>query len=963
MGGITSGVGIFSGIDTQTLVAQLLQLEARPRDLATRRLLNLQTQQGAILDINSRLNTLQTAASAFRTSKTFQSNTATSTKPDVLTASANTNASAGSYSFLVDRLVTTQQLLTRGFADKSVSGLGAESFTFESMEGRLDRDTSLSELNGGAGVERGKIVITQGSTSATVDLSKSVTVGDVLDRINESSADVTASIEDGAIVLTKGAGSDDFTVANASGSTTATSLGIAQATAVSSVTGSNVYRLSDEIALSSLNDGNGIVLNPTATSLSRFDFKITIDGSTEVEVNLGEIVQEVLDEGGMPTGELETVEGRATSLGKVLERINTALDDEGVTDVTARISADGVRIELYDATGTHNIEVTEQGQGHAARDLGILSDGSVAGTVTGARILAGINGTLTKNLNGGNGIGGDGTLRITARDGSPAFDVDLSGAETIEQVIGAINDAAGNGGNIVASINETGTGLVLTDTTGGVGNLIVTGAAGDDTTAEDLGILTDVAGVASSTLDSGSLQHAYVTGATRLEDLNGGDGVGTGKIQFTDSKGATATVDIGTDTETVAELLSELNGQFSAQLLDLRARINDNGDGIIIEEFTDGDPAGTQAIKIADVGGSIAKKLRIAGEASGTDADNYIEGSYESTVEFETSDTLEDMVRKINEAGVAATATIINDGSGANPYRVSIVSRNSGSSGRFVLDTHGFDLGLSTLDEGQDSRVFFGSTDPAKAVLLTSSSNSLDSVITGVTIDLKSTSDDPVTLTVARNNTAIETSIEEFVTTFNDLVSRIDQQTRYDPETEVKGPLLGDSTMIALRRSLFNTLLASPVGVEGPYNSLADVGVSIGDGGEVTFDRDRFREAMAENPEAVEDLFTARTLEPVENEIFPGVTVNDPNAQDSFSSLGVIGQLEELAKQYVDSVDGVLTVKKNTLESQIGLQEARITAFTERLQDRRVILERQFLAMEQAIASLQTQQAALQSLG
>ena len=963
MGGITSGVGIFSGIDTQTLVAQLLQLEARPRDLATRRLLNLQTQQGAILDINSRLSNLQSAASGFRTSKTFQSNTATSTHSDVLTASASTNASAGSYSFVVDRLVTTQQMLTRGFADKNVSGLGAQTFTFESIEGRLDRDTSLSELNGGSGVERGKIVITQGSNSVTVNLSKSATIGDVLDRINESSVDVTASVQDGSLVLTKGDGSDDFTVTNASGSSTATSLGILQTSAASSVTGAGIYRLSDDISLASLNDGNGVGLNPTATSLSRYDFRITIDGSTQVQVNLGEIVQEVLDEGGSPTGELETVEGRATSLGKALERINAALEDQGVTDVTARVAADGVRIELFDASGSHTIEVAEQGQGRAARDLGILTSGPVTGTVTGERIIAGINGTLTKNLNGGSGIGGDGTLRITARDGSGSFDVDLSGAETIEQIIGAINDAAGNGGNVVASINSTGTGLTLTDTTGGSGNLIVTGAAGDDTTAENLGIFTDVAGVASSTLDSGSLQHAYVTRATRLSDLNGGEGVGTGKIQFTDSKGATATVDIGSDTETVGELLSELNGQFSAQQLDLRARVNDNGDGIVVEEFTDGDPAGTQAIKIADVGGTIAKKLRIAGEASGTDGDNYINGSYESHVEFETNDTLEDVVRKINEAGVDATATIINDGSGANPFRVNIVARSSGSSGRFVLDTHGFDLGLSTLDEGQDSRVFFGSTDPAKAVLLTSSSNSLDNVINGVTIDLKSTSEDPVTLTVTRNNTAIETSIQEFVDTFNDLVSRIDQQTRYDPETEAKGPLLGDSTMIALRRSLFNTLLGSPVGTDGPYNSLADVGVSVGEGGDVTFDRDRFREAMAEDPEAVQQLFTARVLEPVDNEIYPGVTVNDPNAQDSFSSLGVIGQIEELAKQYVDTVDGVLTVKKNTLESQIGLQEARITAFTERLEDRRVVLERQFLAMEQAIASLQTQQAALASLG
>ena len=53
-----------------------------------------------------------------------------------------------------------------------------------------------------------------------------------------------------------------------------------------------------------------------------------------------------------------------------------------------------------------------------------------------------------------------------------------------------------------------------------------------------------------------------------------------------------------------------------------------------------------------------------------------------------------------------------------------------------VIDTNGFDLGLETLETGTDARVFLGSTDPAKAILLQSSTNTMDQVISGVTIDL-----------------------------------------------------------------------------------------------------------------------------------------------------------------------------------------------------------------------------------
>ena len=45
--------------------------------------------------------------------------------------------------------------------------------------------------------------------------------------------------------------------------------------------------------------------------------------------------------------------------------------------------------------------------------------------------------------------------------------------------------------------------------------------------------------------------------------------------------------------------------------------------------------------------------------------------------------------------------------------------------------------------------VFFGSDDPATGLLITSSTNTLDDVIEGVTIDLLGASDDPVTITIA----------------------------------------------------------------------------------------------------------------------------------------------------------------------------------------------------------------------
>ncbi|MCL4743165.1 MAG: flagellar filament capping protein FliD [Phycisphaerales bacterium] len=944
MGGITTGIGLFSGIDTATLIQQLLSLEARPKALAQRRMAQLQLQQTAYMDVNARMSALRTAASGFRTNKTFSTMAASSSNANVLTATAGVGASPGSYSFVVDRLVSSQQLLSRGFADRDVSSIGATAFTFESAEARLDRDVALADFNAGEGVKRGKIVIAQGSSSATIDLSKAVTVNDVIDAINAAAeVDVTATVSGGRFVLTS---ATDFSVSSAAGFTTAESLGIKGSSASGTLTGSEVYYAGSGTALASLNDGNGVFIG-TDISTSRYDLTITIDpggANQSVNVNIGSVYD----------AELNVVKGPVSTLGGVIERINAALTDAGLNaDVTASLS--GGRIVLTDAQN-RTVQVTEKsGTSSTAKDLGIL--GSATGTLTGGRVLAGLNTTLVSNLNGGSGMAGDGQVSFTARDGT-SFTADLSGAETIRAIVTAINDAAGNGGRIVASLNGAGNGLLITDTTGGSTNLIVTGE-----TAESLGIATDAGGVAESSVQGTNLQHRYVTLSTRVADLNGGRGIGTGTFRLTDGSGKTAVVDIGTDTKTLADLIQEMNAQASALGLNLIASINATGDGLRVAE-KDGEPQGGAAIKVEDLTGTVAKSLRIAGAASGTGDDNVINGSYETTVEFEAADTLDTVVRKINEAGVGVRATVINDGSGSTPFRISLVSAASGRAGRFILDDGGLSLGLETLNAGEDARVFFGSSDPAKAVLLTSSTNTLDTVVTGVTIDLHSTNANPVTLTVSRDTGGIEKAIDDFISAYNAVLDRIKTQTKYDTETNVRGPLLGDSTVANLLASMQRTILGEAKGVTGRYTRLTEVGVRVGEGGTLSIDRNRLREAMETDFAAVQEVFAAREVAAKEEfvEVEPGVWVKNTSTKDEFSKLGVLFRVEELAKEYVDSVDGVLRQRDRTLATQIELQGKRIEAFDVRLEQRRKQLEAQFLAMERALAALQSQQSALAGL-
>src|SRR5690606_24155349 len=121
--------------------------------------------------------------------------------------------------------------------------------------------------------------------------------------------------------------------------------------------------------------------------------------------------------------------------------------------------------------------------------------------------------------------------------------------------------------------------------------------------------------------------------------------------------------------------------------------------------------------------------------------------------------------------GFGAFASIINDGSAAAPYRLSLNSRNGGYAGRIVFDAGATALSAQTLVEAQDAAVFLGGSDNERPLLVTSSRNQITGVIPGVTLDLHGVSTGPVTLNVsATPDKAIET-VTAFTEGFNELVA------------------------------------------------------------------------------------------------------------------------------------------------------------------------------------------------
>jgi flagellar hook-associated protein 2 len=147
---------------------------------------------------------------------------------------------------------------------------------------------------------------------------------------------------------------------------------------------------------------------------------------------------------------------------------------------------------------------------------------------------------------------------------------------------------------------------------------------------------------------------------------------------------------------------------------------------------------------------------------------------------------------------------------------------------------------------------------------------------------------------------------------------------------------------------------------------LAQVGLSVSRDGTIAIDNTKLRNALQTDPSAVADLFSSfdATTPPSTVDIpnVPGATVNNTNATATYTKLGVLERIGQLADRYIDSVSGILTSRKKSLDDQITAANTRISDYDDRLAAKRTLLQAQFAAMETTLAKLQGQSSSIASI-
>ena len=161
-----SVAGIASGIDSDSIISQMVALETRSITQLQRRIALEEAERVTFEDISSRLQALRTSTEAFSADSLFASLSATSSDSDLLTVSATDSAPRGVHKIKVLQTALAHRLGGTGVADPIGTKLGA-GFTATNFNAA----TLLNSLNKGGDYEVDNAATSSFDYEANVELN------------------------------------------------------------------------------------------------------------------------------------------------------------------------------------------------------------------------------------------------------------------------------------------------------------------------------------------------------------------------------------------------------------------------------------------------------------------------------------------------------------------------------------------------------------------------------------------------------------------------------------------------------------------------------------------------------------------------------------------------------------------------------------------------------------------------
>jgi flagellar hook-associated protein 3 FlgL len=420
----------------------------------------------------------------------------------------------------------------------NVSGADAFGALSTSVQGTANltptvtAQTPLADLNGGQGIAKGSIVVSDGAHSSIVDLSGAATVGDVAADIEANPpAGRTVSVSitpTGLDVSLDGAGGGNLSIGEADGGTTAASLGILDTNLIG--TGPIV----------------GTALNPTLTV------------TTPLNNLLGAPAQAVVNSAAADSSFLVQAKANGTAgNGYAVQFIDDGTVTAGNETVNVNSANQTITVDIDSGSTTAN-DVINALNGNAQFAASFTA--SLNPSQPGETGLGVVDPSATATTAAGSGNQLDPTgLQIV--NGGTTYNISFSGDSTVGDLLNTLN---GSGAAVLAQINSAGTGI----------NIVSRLSGSDFSIGENGGQSATQLGVRT------------LTGSTTLAQLNYGEGVQSATsgpdfiIQRPD--GTQLAVSVASDT-TIQDVINTINNDPNNQGANaVTAQLNTTGNGITL---------------------------------------------------------------------------------------------------------------------------------------------------------------------------------------------------------------------------------------------------------------------------------------------------------------------------------------------------------------------------------------------
>ena len=306
-----------------------------------------------------------------------------------------------------------------------------------------------------------------------------------------------------------------------------------------------------------------------------------------------------------------------------------------------------------------------------------------------------------------------------------------------------------------------------------------------------------------------------------------------------------------------------------------------------------------------------------------TDMTITIDGA-DTTFTVTAGTTLKELKNQIlSEMDGKVNVTLLNTGSGTDPYRLILKSADTGTDQAMSFSFGGNDFldltaAEATLQDAQDAIVNIDGID------VTRSHNTITDAIPGVTLTLNQVSTSTNRISVSQDNDAVADKVQAFVEQYNEIMTKLGNVTKYDPDTEETGVFQGDSTIGSLKRQISTIVMEiAPNG-----KALNEFGIDVDRYGEMSFDRTTFIDALQNDPDLIQETFAGTTDE-------PGVLAHLKNYLDDSTKYG-----------------GLLRKYDEYLKNNVSKLEEQKEKAIERLDNKYEIMAKQFMAYDAIIAKM-----------